>query len=123
MVEHVGLLAAIIGVVIMWLTYRRKKEVRVLEPNPVRVRKVEPNVKEPMCLERRGMLQAQLNTLDGYTRNEVGRLHDKIDEVEARFDKNLRESMGTVNATLRTMPTEIVRLINEASAVKSQPQS
>jgi hypothetical protein len=118
--EHFSFVATIAACVIMWLTFRRKKESVVIRDQPVKTRRVEPNVKEPACIERRAVLEKQLRDLDGYTKHEVGRLHDKIDEVEARFDDNLRVGLAAVNETLREMPGEIVKLINEASAGKSK---
>jgi hypothetical protein len=118
-VEHAVALSAVAGVIIMWLTYRRKKEIRKIEPDPIRTRRVEPNVKEPVCLERRTALEKQIHELDTYTKKEVGRIHDKIDEVNNRANANF----GEVRETLRKMPMEIVRLINEADQVKAHNQN
>jgi hypothetical protein len=73
-----------------------------------------------MCDDRHGAIAREMAALDIYTREEVGRIHDKIDLVERRGNDNLAENMNEIKETLRKMPHEIMLLINDASDVKGR---
>jgi len=117
-VEHAVAAAAVVSAIIMWLTYRRKRENVRIEPDPIRTRRVESNVKEPACLERRMHIEKKIDVLETYTKTEVGRIHDKIDLVERRMGDKLAESMDGVNETLRQMPSEIIKLLHATGQLK-----
>jgi hypothetical protein len=117
--EHLGLLAAILGGLAAVAMARRKREVRKIEPQPLEIDgevRVVPKGRRynaETCDGRHKTLDDRIATLEGYTKNEVGRIHDKIDLVERRADDNLKQSITDLRETIRKLPLEIVDLLRK----------
>jgi hypothetical protein len=106
--EHLGLLAAIVGNISMAIALRKRKETRRIEPQPFDVRVIDSMAREKDCLSRHDEIQREIvgmrNRRDqdmkdaSLSRKAVyeqinkvrGELSDKIDTMPDRIIATLR---------------------------------
>lgn len=118
-VEHIALVASILGVVIAFTVARRKKERRRIEPDPLRVRKVSEKATEDNCKERHLTAMGSIETAAQKNDDEHHRLFDLIDVVERRGEESLKSSLAMVNETIRKMPGEMLDLLRKTGQLKN----
>lgn len=114
-VEHIALIASIVGVLIAWLVARRKKERRKIEPDPLRVRKYQERAKEETCKERYEWAMEAIEALSKANDDEHRRIHDSVRGVE----KGLQGSLdGKLSKILEEIP-EMERRLNDKGEERS----
>jgi len=118
-IEHIALVATIAGTVAGLVVARRKKEKRVIEPDPLRVKKYEPKANDSDCKARYTSVMARIDAVARENTEEHQRLYDQIDVVERRSEDRLNKSMADVGEIIRKMPAEIISLLNDTGQLKN----
>lgn len=117
-VEHIALIASIIGVVIMYVVSRRKKETRRIDNNPLKVCNVQPRAFEQDCKDRHESAKRAIELLRQEAKAEDIVLHEKIDEVEQRSTDKLANALHVINSTIHDMPEKMLRLLKLTGQLK-----
>ena len=121
-----GSLASIAVAGITWATFKRKRENIHLTNRPLGVEvanevKILPKEKRfsiEVCEAKHMRIDERLAALDSYAHQEVERIHDKIDLVDRRAADKLQASIDSVNATIRDMPHQIIKLLRATGQLK-----
>jgi hypothetical protein len=111
-VEHAALIATIVAALLMWLSYRRKRETRRIEPVPLPVEgeiKVTPKGKRfsaDLCdsrhteINRRlGDHDVQIDKLWFTLRDEDAKTRAMLEKAVRDFDRTIGEIGGTLKET------------------------
>lgn len=106
--EHLGLLAAMLGNVALVVALRRRKEVRRIEPQPFDVRLIHDMAREKDCMDRHKVSLEQITELRG-ARTEDARaasisrkaIYEEIKRTELRLSDKIDTMPDRIIATLR----------------------
>ncbi len=117
-VEHLVALSLLGGFIISVMAFLRKKETRKIEPDPLNVRVRQKTAKEQDCKDRHESAMEAIQRIAESNDDEHKRLYDQIDVIERRGADALKESMVQINATLRTMPQEMLDLLKKTGQLR-----
>ena len=124
--EFLALLASIAGnaAMVVALMVRGKQKVRV-GPQPLGVEgKMDVTSRgkrfnSEACDAKHKTLDERVEALDEFTRNEIDRLHDKVDVVDRRHADSLRQAITEINHMIGELPGKIISLLRHTGQLKN----